>query len=35
MAFATPPTLAKPANPLPGLRAGLRDGQPIPPSPVP
>jgi phospholipase C len=35
MAFARPPQLAKPANPLPGLRAGLHDGQATPPAPVP
>jgi phospholipase C len=32
MAFAEPPTLAQPANPLPGLLQGYK-GQPAPPAP--
>jgi phospholipase C len=33
MAFAEPPDLAAPANPLPGLVQGYQ-GQPVPPSPA-
>jgi phospholipase C len=34
-AFATPPKLAAPANPLPGMRDILKHGQPTPPQPTP
>jgi phospholipase C len=33
MSFAEPPTLAKPADPKPGLLAEYKDGQPAPPAP--
>ena len=33
-AFLDPPTLAKPANPRPGLVKGYVNGQPPPPSPI-
>jgi hypothetical protein len=33
MSFAEPPTLAKPANPLPELLLGYK-GQPVPPAPA-
>jgi phospholipase C len=33
MSFAEPPTLATPANPIPGLLEGYR-GQPVPPAPA-
>lgn len=33
-AFLEPPSLAKPANPLPGLVAGYERGQPAPPTPA-
>jgi phospholipase C len=33
MSFGEPPTLAKPANPVPGLLKGY-DGQPVPPAPA-
>ncbi|HVY09013.1 MAG TPA: alkaline phosphatase family protein [Mycobacteriales bacterium] len=32
-AFLEPPTLAKPANPLPGLLTGYQHGHPVPPAP--
>ncbi|HVT20820.1 MAG TPA: alkaline phosphatase family protein, partial [Mycobacteriales bacterium] len=32
-AFVEPPSLAKPANPVPGLLTAYRDGQPAPPRP--
>jgi phospholipase C len=32
-AFREPPSLAKPANPVPGLLAGYQHGQPMPPKP--
>jgi phospholipase C len=34
MSFATPPALAAPADPIPGLLKGYR-GQPAPPQPTP
>jgi hypothetical protein len=33
-AFLEPPTLAKPANPAPGLVEGYLHGQPLPPTPA-
>jgi phospholipase C len=35
MSFPHPPTLAAPANPLPGLLNIIAKGQPVPPPPVP
>jgi phospholipase C len=34
LSFPEPPTLAKPANPLPELFLGYKNGQPVPPAPA-